>query len=247
MVTTESTRDPRPTTAEVLPAVGSAGVASLIAAALLLVTPFTVFGLSAALGLDAAAAQAGYAPADYGRDPMRATGWEGLIYGLQMTATGIAIAIAALRTAPVLGNGLLARAGVAGAIGAALISVVEAGTSATMYGTGFTLSGLDQIQPDSDVRRMIGYSVLVMTQGLMGAFGVGMTAWLLSLAAAGRRIGLARSPFLVIAGAFGVVVLAGIFLGLGGLASLVVVIPLAAFGIALISASRRGHGRTISV
>lgn len=231
--------------ADVQPAVRAAGISCLLVTALLLLTPITVFGLSSALGLDAAAAAAGYSPADYGRDPAVATPWEGVIYGIQMVAVGFVLAFAALRSASVAGRSVLARAGVAGAIAAAVISVVGAGMSATLYSTSMTLAGIDQIQPDGDVRRMIGYSALVVTQGLMGALGLGITVWLLSLAAAGSRIGLARAAFLAVAGAFGTLILAGTVLGIGGLVGLLVVFPLTVFGIGLLLAARRTAGRTI--
>ncbi|MEA4945642.1 MAG: hypothetical protein VB080_14560 [Propionicimonas sp.] len=237
---------PRPRLADIRSVVRSAGWASLVVTALLLITPITVFGLSAALGLDAAAAAAGYSPADYGRDPVLASGWEGAIYGIQMTAVGIALGFAGLRTAPVVGRDALSRAGVAGVLSAAVISVVSAGMSATLYGASMTLAGIDQIQPDGDVRRMIGYAALVVTQGLMGAFGLGITVWLLSLASAGSRIGLTRTPFLVVAGGFGALIVAGLVMGVGGLTSLLVIFPLTAFGIGLLAAARRTAGSTIS-
>lgn len=174
------------------------------------------------------------------RDPV-ATGalpWLGPVYGLQGLALAAAVVIAALALAEPLGRGQLALAGLAGAFGWSLLQLVIGGGSAAWYGTQLAAE-LADLQPDPSIRKLIGYGDLLSTQGLAGAAGLAALLWLAAVAVHGRRSGwFGRAPLIatIVIAALNLV---AYVLGYAAAASLLVLIPFAVTGFALLAAARR--------
>lgn len=211
-----------------------AGIWCLVTAVAIVATPVTVFVIPwSALGGQ-------YDDPTVWRDPV-ATGalpWLGPVYGIQGLALAAAVAIAALALAEPLGRRQLALAGLAGAFGWSLLQLVIGGGSAAWYGAQIAAE-LASLQPDASVRKLIGYGDLLITQGLAGAAGLAALLWLAAVAVHGRKSGwFGRTPLIatIVIAACNVI---AYLLGYAAAASLLVLIPFAVTGIALLTAARR--------
>lgn len=114
--------------------------------------------------------------------------------------------------------------------------LVSSGMNSTMYSESFVGFGdaLATIQPEAGARQMIGFSILVVTQGLAGTAGLCVLAWLLSAAITART----RATTVVIA-LFGAAMLLAFHTGLAAAALLLSMFPLVIFGAWQIATARR--------
>lgn len=210
------------------------GLAALVAAASIAVTPITVF-LIPWTALDPAWSD----PTAKNDLALSAPlWWLGLIYGLQGLALASAMTVAGFSVAPALGTGPWAKAGRMGAAGFAVMWLAIGAINAAMHSAAIA-PDLVAVQADPAIRKMVGFAEILVMQGLAGSAGLCGLVWLLSVALCGRRAQLfGRGPLIVVT-AFGVLMVAAYLFGYAAAATLLIACPLVMVGIRLLAASRR--------
>ncbi len=211
-----------------------AGAWCLVVVCAMPVTPLTVFAIPwSRFGPS-------YEDPTAWRDPVMtgSLSWLGPLYGAQGLLMGVAAGLAALALAPLLGQGALARAGMAGAFGWAILQVVYGGSTAAWYST-IVAGQLLASQPDAAIRKTIGFGDLLLMQGLSGAAAIGALIWLAAVAVRVREEGIVGQGPFVVTVVFGAAMIVAYLAGAGAMAGLIVIVPFAVTGVRLLSAARR--------
>lgn len=218
----------------VSPALRSAGLWALIAAALTLLQPVVVF-LVPWQQYDA-----GFADPTHKLDPVATMdyGWLGFVQGLHFLALAAALVFAAVRLGRALAPGSASAVAAAGAAVGATLTVVVGGIAVTAYTTG-QWTGLAQVLPDPAIRKTIGFAEILIMQGIAGAAGIGIVLWIVASCWAMRAAGTLRRALPITATVLGALILLPWLLGYGAATSLLAFIPLAVFGFGLRVAGRR--------
>jgi len=245
-------------------ALRAAGAWSLVATFAIALTPVTVFAIPWG-AIDPALAE-GTSP--LWRDPLTWVRfpWLGPVYAIQGIVFAIAIVAATLALGGVAQDpvdraeprppaadaprsGRRTRAGrdsgsglvrLGAAFAAAGLFLVEGGIGSVEYSAGAVgMADLLSAQHDAGIRIMLGVALTYVLNGLAGAIGLALLAWLLATALDLRRSGLVGSGLVAVVGVFGALMLGVYGIGMAGGAELIAAFPLAVVGIRLLVAAGR--------
>lgn len=225
-----------PDTASPPRALRRAGIWTLTAAAALALMPVTVF----VIPWKTLAPDIPDGTSPMWRDPSVTSGfgWLGPVYAFQGLLFAVAIVTAALLL--FRRGSRLALAQTGAAFTSAALFLTDAGITSMQYSVNPAgLGDITAVQADPAIREMIGITLTYVAQGLVGAAGIATLIWMLAVAADLRTTGTTGRTPLIVAAAFGLLIVVVFHLGIAAAGLLISVFPLAIIGFVLLAAGRR--------